>query len=136
VKRLKSPEYRFSAANPRWGSPRILGELCKLGIDVAKSTVEKYRLRHLTPPSPTWRAFLKNQHELAQALHMPVRTLLHVCAGSAGRPDWGIAVYLFRERPARCAFAYHGRTHVDPDDALFVPVFQGRCRVPLPERAA
>jgi putative transposase len=30
-------------ANPTWGSPRIVGELRKLGIDVAKSTVEKYR---------------------------------------------------------------------------------------------
>ena len=30
-------------ANPRWGAPRIVGELHKLGIDVAKSTVEKYR---------------------------------------------------------------------------------------------
>ena len=29
-------------ANPMWGSPRIVGELRKLGIDVAKSTVEKY----------------------------------------------------------------------------------------------
>src|SRR5262245_2679398 len=27
-------------ANPTWGSPRIVGELRKLGIDVAKSTVE------------------------------------------------------------------------------------------------
>jgi putative transposase len=51
---------RISAANPRWGSPRILGELRKPGIEVAKSTVEKYRLRHPTPPSPTWKAFLKN----------------------------------------------------------------------------
>jgi hypothetical protein len=41
---------KISAANPRWGSPRILGELRKLGIEVAKSTVEKYRLRHPTPP--------------------------------------------------------------------------------------
>jgi hypothetical protein len=37
-----------------------LGELRKLSIAVGKSTVEKYRLRHRTPPSPTWRAFLKN----------------------------------------------------------------------------
>src|SRR4051812_8572949 len=29
-------------ANPTWGSPRIVGELRKLGIDVAKSTVETY----------------------------------------------------------------------------------------------
>jgi putative transposase len=32
-------------ANPTWGSPRIVGELRKLGITVAKSTVEKYRGR-------------------------------------------------------------------------------------------
>lgn len=28
-------------ANPTWGSPRIVGELRKLGLDVAKSTVER-----------------------------------------------------------------------------------------------
>jgi putative transposase len=47
-------------ANPTWGSPRIVGELRKLGIEVAKSTVEKYRIRPLKPPSPTWKTFLKN----------------------------------------------------------------------------
>jgi putative transposase len=50
----------MSAANPGWGSPRIVGELRKLGIDVAKSTVEKYRVRSRKPPSPTWKAFLNN----------------------------------------------------------------------------
>ena len=48
-------------ANPTWGSPRIVGELRKLGIDVAKSTVEKYRVRPRKPPSPTWKTFL-NDH--------------------------------------------------------------------------
>ena len=47
-------------ANPTWGAPRIVGELRKLGIDVAKSTVEKYRVRPRKPPSPTWKAFLRN----------------------------------------------------------------------------
>jgi putative transposase len=47
-------------ANPTWGSPRIVGELRKLGIDVAKSTVERYRVQPPNPPSPTWKAFLKN----------------------------------------------------------------------------
>jgi len=51
---------RMSTANPSWGSPRIVGELRKLGIDVAKSTVDKYRVRPRRPPSPTWRAFLAN----------------------------------------------------------------------------
>jgi putative transposase len=46
--------------NPTWGTPRIVGELRKLGIDVAKSTVEKYRIRLKRPPSSTWKTFLKN----------------------------------------------------------------------------
>jgi putative transposase len=51
---------KISLANARWGSPRIVGELRKLGIEIAKSTVEKYRVRHRNPPSPTWKVFLKN----------------------------------------------------------------------------
>jgi putative transposase len=47
-------------ANPTWGSPRIVGELHKLGIDVAKSTVETYRVRPRQSPSPTWKTFLHN----------------------------------------------------------------------------
>jgi len=52
---------RISRANPTWGSPRIVGELAKVGIMVAKSTVEKYRIRTTGSPSPTWRAFLETQ---------------------------------------------------------------------------
>jgi putative transposase len=47
-------------ANPTWGAPRIVGELRKVGIEVTKSTVEKYRMRPPKPPSPTWKAFLNN----------------------------------------------------------------------------
>jgi putative transposase len=47
-------------SNPTWGAPRIVGELQKLGIDVAKSTVESYRVRPRQPPSPTWKTFLNN----------------------------------------------------------------------------
>src|ERR671925_645595 len=47
-------------ANSTWGAPRIVGELHKLGIDVAKSTVEKYRPKTRKPSSPTWKAFLNN----------------------------------------------------------------------------
>ncbi len=47
-------------SNPTWGSPRIVGELQKLGIAVAKSTVETYRPRSRKPASPTWKAFLNN----------------------------------------------------------------------------
>jgi transposase InsO family protein len=60
-----SPEIRalirkLSKANPLWDPPRIVGELRKFGIDVAKSTVEKYRVRPRKPSSPTWKAFLEN----------------------------------------------------------------------------
>ena len=51
---------RMASANPLWGAPRIVGELSKIGIEVAKSTVEKYMARSRKPPSPTWKAFLKN----------------------------------------------------------------------------
>ena len=57
---IKALIRRVSAANISWGSPRIVGELRKLGIDVAKSTVEKYRVRSRKPSSPAWKAFLNN----------------------------------------------------------------------------
>ena len=60
AKEIRELIRKMSDANPTWGSPRIAGELRKLGIDVAKSTVEKYRLRRSKPPSPTWRTFLAN----------------------------------------------------------------------------
>jgi putative transposase len=65
-------------ANPTWGAPRIVGELRKLGIDVAKSTVEKYRVRPKRPSSPTWRAFLKNHVQDLVALDfLVVPTVTH-----------------------------------------------------------
>jgi transposase InsO family protein len=50
----------MSLANPRWGAPRIHGELLKLGMEVSQATVAKYMVRHRKPPSQTWRTFLKN----------------------------------------------------------------------------
>ncbi len=46
--------------NPGWGAPRIHGELLKLGIDIAESSVSKYMVRSRKPPSQTWRTFLEN----------------------------------------------------------------------------
>ena len=59
-KEIRALIRKMSEANIGWGSPRIVGELCKPGIDVAKSTVEKYRVRPRKPPSPTWKSFLNN----------------------------------------------------------------------------
>jgi putative transposase len=41
----------MSQANPLWGAPRIHGELLKLGIAVAQSTVARYLPRLRKPPS-------------------------------------------------------------------------------------
>src|SRR6266404_8240018 len=51
---------KMSSANPRWGAPRIHGELQKLGIHLAQATVAKYMVCHRKPPSQTWRTFLEN----------------------------------------------------------------------------
>jgi putative transposase len=53
----------MSEANPLWGAPRIHGELLKLGIEVAQSTVAKYLRRPRKPPSQAWRTFLTNHME-------------------------------------------------------------------------
>ena len=51
---------RMSEENPRWGAPRIHGELLKLGFEVAQSSVAKYMVRRRRPPSQGWRTFLRN----------------------------------------------------------------------------
>src|SRR5512143_411588 len=51
----------MSLANRLWGAPRIHGELLKLGIEVAQSTVAKYMATHRRPGSgQTWKTFLRN----------------------------------------------------------------------------
>jgi putative transposase len=50
----------MSRNNPRWGAPRIHGELLKLGIEITEPTVAKYMVRQRKPPSQTWRTFLEN----------------------------------------------------------------------------
>jgi len=51
---------RMSIENPLWGAPRIHGELLKLGLEVAQSSVAKYMVKRRGPPSQGWRTFLHN----------------------------------------------------------------------------
>jgi transposase InsO family protein len=57
---------RLARDNPRWGDPRIVGELRHLGITISPSTVQRI-LRHagLGPAprraGPTWSTFLRSQ---------------------------------------------------------------------------
>jgi hypothetical protein len=54
---------RMAAENRLWGAERIRGELLKLGIRIAKRTVQRY-IRGVRPSAPhsgqRWRTFLRN----------------------------------------------------------------------------
>ena len=57
---------RVARENPRWGYPRIVGELAKLAISVSPSSVRRVLLRAGLKPAPrrdgpTWREFLHAQ---------------------------------------------------------------------------
>ena len=57
---LRSLIRRLSMENPLWGAPRIHGELLKLGIEVAQSTVAKYMAKRRPGSGQTWKTFLRN----------------------------------------------------------------------------
>ena len=50
----------MALANPLWGSPRIHGELLKLGLEVSQRMVARLMPNRPKPPSQTWRTFLQN----------------------------------------------------------------------------
>jgi hypothetical protein len=54
---------RMSLENPLWGAPKIHGELLKLGIEVAQSTVSIYMVSRRDRPLQTWKTFLCNHME-------------------------------------------------------------------------
>jgi hypothetical protein len=67
---------RISRENPLWGAPRIHGEMLKLGIEIAQSTVAKYMVRRRGPPSQGWKTFLRNHApEIAAIDLFVVRTI-------------------------------------------------------------
>jgi transposase InsO family protein len=61
---------RMSRENALWGSPRIHGELLKLGFQVAQSTVAKYMVKRRGPPSQGWKTFLRNQADGIAAIDL------------------------------------------------------------------
>jgi len=54
---------RMSFENPLWGATKMHGELLKLGIRVAQSTVSIYLVPRRGRPLQTWKTFLHNHAE-------------------------------------------------------------------------
>jgi len=97
----------ISLVNPLWGAPRIHGELLKLGIEVAQSTVAKYMVKRRRPPSQSWKTFLRNHADGIAAIDLFVvptvsfkllfgfvvlchgrRLLVHIGVTSHPSADW------------------------------------------------
>ena len=53
----------MSFDNSLWGATKIHGELLKLGIAVARSTVSVYRVPRRDRPFQTWKTFLRDHME-------------------------------------------------------------------------
>ena len=53
----------MSFENSLWGATKIHGELLKLGIAVAQSTVSIYMVPRRDRPLQTWKTFLRNHME-------------------------------------------------------------------------
>jgi len=62
--------FRMVAENPRWGAPRIHGELLMLGFDVSERTISRWMKRAPRDPEPAkrWLAFLRNHREAIAAM--------------------------------------------------------------------
>ena len=81
---------RMSIENPLWGAPRIHGELLKLGLEVAQSSVAKYMVKRQGPRGPGMGYF--------SAQPCP----RHRREGLVRRPDpWLRSALCLGDRPAR-----------------------------------
>jgi hypothetical protein len=63
AKELRDLIRRMSLENPLWGATKIHGELLKLGIEVAQSTVSIYMVPRRDRPLQTWKTFVRNHME-------------------------------------------------------------------------
>ncbi len=61
---------RMSLENPLWGATKIHGELLKLGIRVAQSTVSTYMVPRRDRPLQTWKTFVRNHMEGIAAIDL------------------------------------------------------------------
>src|SRR5262249_51056730 len=104
-----------------WGAPRVHGELLKLGIEVAESTVAKYMVKRPRRPGQSWTTFLRNHAsgiaatDLVRGADDRLQAALLSCP-SCARPEGA--------RSPRCNDASNGRVGRSADDRG-VPVGHG-----------
>ena len=131
--------HAMAAANRLWGTERIRGELLKLDIRVAKSTIQKY-MRAARPPrllGQTWATFLRNHAKDIWACDfLPVTDLLFrplyafvvielasrrvVQVGVTRHPtDAWVAQHLREATP----FGQHPRYLIRDNDSTYGPAF-------------
>jgi putative transposase len=129
----------MAASNRLWGADRIRGELLKLGISVAKRTIQRHlrRARPSPPRGQTWATFLRNHAQdiwacdfvqLTDAWFRPLfafvvtelgsRRIVHVGATRAPTDAW-VAQQLREATPFGAAPKYLIRD----DDAKYGPGF-------------
>jgi hypothetical protein len=61
---------RISLENPLWGATKIHGELLKLGIRIAQSTVSTYMVPRRDRPLQSWKTFVRNHMEGIAAIDL------------------------------------------------------------------
>jgi hypothetical protein len=91
---------RMSLENPLWGATKIHGELLKLGIEVAQSTVSIYMVPRRGRPLQTWKTFIRNHAEGIASIDLFVSD--H-CVSAAGRRRRNISFATMTERSAPCS---------------------------------
>ena len=133
---------RMSIENPLWGAPRIHGELLKLGINVAQSTVSIYMVPRQGRPLQSWKSFLRNHgKEIASIDLFVVPTIafrrLFVCLvlGHQRRQLLGFAVtehptaeWLARQITEAFPWDTAPKYLIRDNDRAFGSVFKARVR--------
>src|SRR4029077_5294929 len=94
---------RMSLENPFWGATKIHGELLKLGIQVAQSTVSIYMVPRPDRPLQTWKTFVRNHMEGIASIDLFVvpNNFSHFWfSGTSGGVCWGSRSPPIRRRVA------------------------------------
>ena len=129
----------MAMANALWGTERIRGELLKLDIRVAKSTIQRY-LREARPPrraGQTWAAFLRNHAgeiwacdflPVTDLLFRPVYAFFVIALGTRRVIHVGVTrqptdAWVAQQLREATPFGQHPRYLIRDNDSKFGPAF-------------